>query len=104
MTAKIPRVWHAVSIACMGVLTVVVVLLVLGFAVSGPEDNLAGVLLVVAAVFAVPLLIALGAWSLGLVLQRRAPRAAFALVVASTVAGGFGVLLVAAWFLPTLWL
>ena len=98
--AQTPRWLHAVSLTFMGVLTTLVVLLVLGFLVSGPEENLAGVLLVIAALLAVPLLVALASWVAGVALRRRAPGVARILVVVSVVAGGLGMLLVMVWFLP----
>lgn len=86
----------------MGLLLLLVLLLVLGYLAAGPGDNLAGVLLVLAGLIAVPLLISLLLWVTGNALRRQTPGPALFFVVASTVAGGLGVLLVAAWFLPSL--
>jgi ABC-type transport system involved in cytochrome bd biosynthesis fused ATPase/permease subunit len=63
LTSRVPRWLHALALVLMGVLVTLVLALVLGYLTAGPGDNLAGVLLVLAALVAVPLLASLLAWS-----------------------------------------
>ncbi len=89
-----------VALAFMAALLSLVVLLLVGFVTAGPEENLAGVLVILAGVLAIPLVVAGLAWTVGCSLRRRAPQAAYVLVVVSVVVGGLGMSLVALSFLP----
>ncbi len=102
LASRVPRWLHALALVLIGVLMTLVLALVLGYLTAGPGDNLAGVLLVLAALIAVPLLASLLAWVTGSALQGRSPGLALALVVVSAGIGGFAVLLVAAWFMMSL--
>jgi len=82
----------------MSVLAVAVIVLVVAFVTAGREENLALVTLILAAVVAVPLLVAGGLWWAGIAVRTRSPELADALVVVSIVVGALDVLFVG-WFL-----
>ena len=98
----VPRWLHALSLTFVGLLLALVLVLVVSYVTAGPEENLAGVALILAGIVAVPLVTSLLLWATGCALRRRFPGLALALVVASALVSGFGVLLVAGWILPGL--
>ncbi len=98
----IPGWLHALTFGLMTPLLAVVVFFVVGYANSGPGDNLAGVVLILAAVLAIPLVAAILLWGAGFAVRSRHPTLATGLVLGSAIAGGLGVLLLASMFLPAL--
>lgn len=99
----IPRWLHWLALAPMGLMLTVILLFILGFVTAGPEENLAGVLLILAAVIAVPLLATCAFWVAGYSLQHRRPGLALGLVATGAGVGVLSLLLLASvWILPAL--
>lgn len=97
---SIPGWLHALSLVFMGVLLALIVVLVADFITADSDEVFAGVSVVIAAVLAVPLLVAFVLWVVGSFVRRRAPVVALTLVSASAVLGGLGLQTLGVWLLP----
>ena len=97
--STVPRWLNVLSLCFMALLLTVILIFIVGFATAGPEQNLAGVLVILAGVLALPFVAAASLWGIGSALKVRFPAAALVLIVASTFVGGLGVALLASWFL-----